>query len=433
MAIACALCDSIGRGERWRAPRFCMRTRVDPPGTCWLHSSQEELRWCAQSMVTSMQGAEKRSLYLQLLRRVGEAFQQDDLAVDNLLATISPEARSMLLKYGSAELRAALSKRIAALPNAEVRPATTSARIPDGLPQPLLDGLLAFEKRLQARYETLVERGHTRSHKYVAAAMKVPVRLAVFLAGEGIERWDIVRNRDLVAFFQKNPAAPRQPIERFLQSMEDHRPFRERRGRPAGGRKRMRDAKRRPPPQVLRPEILLQFLADVRERYSVHEYLLAWMVCRLGMIARHAYSITLDRIQLNDRGRMVIRPALVWVEVPQRVADQFRKIIEPVDPSWGKVDPESLRFVTLFDHYITDLDEFTAKVLQGRTRLLRASAIFAAMLDGHLDRVTLRHTMGVSMPTILQLERLLSVDLHRRLDPSLVEARNAHITGHVDD
>lgn len=64
-------------------------------------------------MVTSMQGAEKRSLYLQLLRRVGEAFQQDDLAVDNLLATISPEARSMLLKYGSAELRAALSKRIA--------------------------------------------------------------------------------------------------------------------------------------------------------------------------------------------------------------------------------------------------------------------------------------------------------------------------------
>ena len=81
-------------------------------------------------MVTAMQGAEKRGLYLQLLRRVGEAFQQDDLAIDNLLATLSPEERSMLLKYGSAELRAVLSKRIAALPNAEVRPATTSARIP---------------------------------------------------------------------------------------------------------------------------------------------------------------------------------------------------------------------------------------------------------------------------------------------------------------
>src|SRR5690606_11518848 len=120
------------------------------------------------------------------------------------------------------------------LPNAEVRPATTCARIPDGVSQPLPERLLADENRLKARYETQIERGQTRSHKYVAAALNVPLRLAVFLAGEGIERWDIVRNRDLVAFFQKNPAAPRQPIERFLQSMEDHRPFRERRGRPAG-------------------------------------------------------------------------------------------------------------------------------------------------------------------------------------------------------
>lgn len=406
---------------------------ADPPETCWLHSSKEEIRWCAQSMPTTMHGADKRSLYLQLLRCVGKVFQQGNLAVDNLLETISPEERSMLLKYGSAELRAVLSRRIAALPNAEVRLATAGTRIPDGLPQPLLDGLLAFEKRLQARYEALVERGHTRSHDYVKTAMRVPIRLSVFLAGEGIDRWDVVRKRDLVAFFQKNPGALRQPIERFLRSMEDHLPFRDRRGRAAGGRKRMRDADRRPPPQVLRPEILAQFLVDVRERFSVHEYVLAWMVCRLGIMVRHAYSITLDRIQLNDQGRMVIRPALLWVQVPTPVADRFRKIIEPVEPSWGRVDPELLRHVTLFDHYITNLKDFSATVLQGRARLLRTSAIFAAMLDGNLDRVTLRHTMGVSMPTILQLERLLSVDLHRRLDSSLVEARNAHITRKVND
>jgi hypothetical protein len=96
----------------------------------------------------------------------------------------------------------------------------------------------------------------------------------------------------------------------------------------------------------LRPEVLTQFLADVRERYSDPEYVLAWMVCRLGMIARHAYNITLDRIRLNDSGRMVIRPALVWVEVPTRVAGQFRKIIEAVEPSWGQGDPESLRHIT---------------------------------------------------------------------------------------
>lgn len=380
-------------------------------------------------MVTGMQGAAKREQYLALLRRVGEAYQQNDAAVEDLLAELSPEDRAMLLRYSVPGLRALLAKGIAALDNAEVRQPPRRVRIPSELPAPLREGLVAFEQRLQARYETLVKRGHSRSHGYVAGAMKVPIRLAVFLAGEGIERWDVVRKRDLVAFFQKNPAASRQPIERFLQSMEDHRPFRDRRGRPTGSRKGLRDSKRKPPPQVLRPEVLTQFLADVRERYSDPEYVLAWMVCRLGMIARHAYNITLDRIRLNDSGRMVIRPALVWVEVPTRVAGQFRKIIEAVEPSWGKADPESLRHITVFDRYIPKLDDFSATVLQGRTRLLRASAIFAAMLDGHLDRVTLRHTMGVSMPTILQLERLLATDLHRRLDPNLVEQRNAHITG----
>ena len=33
---------------------------------------------------------------------------------------------------------------------------------------------------------------------------------------------------------------------------------------------------------------------------------------------------------------------------------------------------------------------------------------------------------------ITQLERLLALDVHRRLDPSLVEQRNAHITGQAD-
>lgn len=406
-----------------------MTVGADPPGTCWLHSSQAVLRFCAESMVTAMKGAAKREQYLALLRQVGEAYQRGDAVVEDLLAELSPEDRAMLLRYSVPGLRALLAKGIAALDNAEVRQAPRRVRIPSELPEPLRDGLEAFEKRLQARFETLVKRGHTRSHSYVATAMKVPIRLALFLAGEGIERWDVVRKRDLVAFFQKNPAASRQPIERFLQSMEDHRPFRDRRGRPTGSRKGLRDSQRKPPPQVLRPEVLTQFLADVRERYSDPEYVLAWMVCRLGMIARHAYNITLDRIRLNDSGRMVIRPALVWVEVPTRVAGQFRKIIEAVEPSWDKADPESLRHITVFDRYIPRLKDFSATVLQGRTRLLRASAIFAAMLDGHLDRVTLRHTMGVSMPTILQLERLLATDLHRRLDPNLVEQRNAHITG----
>ncbi len=383
-------------------------------------------------MVGRVKGPDKRKQYLELLRRVGEASKQGDDAVQNALAALTPEARAMLLKYGAAQLRPRLAKRIAMLEDTGVRLTGRKVRIPGDLPEDLRDGLVAYQQRLEARYATLLERGHSRSTKYVADIVKIPTRLAVFLASIGIERWDIVRKRDLVAFFKRNPGAKRQSVDRFLRYMEDKRPFRDRRGRPAGGRRPMRESRRRPPPQVLRPEVLARFLADVRERNSDHEYVLAWMVCRLGMTATHAYRITLDRIRLNESGRMVIRPAQVWVEVPTRVAGLFRKLIETVEPNWSTADPESLRYVTVFDHYVSNLDYFSAKVLQGQTRLLRASAIYAAMLAGHLDRVTIRHTMGASMPMILQLERLLAVDLHRRLDPSLVEQRNAHITGQAD-
>lgn len=194
----------------------------------------------------------------------------------------------------------------------------------------------------------------------------------------------------------------------------------------------MRDAQRRPPPTVVAPEVLTAFLADVRARCSTAEFLLAWMTCRLAMMVRPAYAITLDRFRLNEAGRLVIRPAKLWVEVPARIAPLFREIIAAVEPTWGTADPETLRHVTLFDHYISLIDDFATHVLQNRTRLLRSSGIYAAMLSGHLDRVTLHNTMGVSIPTIIQLERLVAVDVHRRLDADLVEQRNAHITGHGD-
>jgi hypothetical protein len=431
MGKPCALCDSVGTAEKWRGPRYCMTKGADAPATCWLHSSQEEVRLCAESMVTAMKGAARRTMYLHWLRCLGEAFEQGEDAVQNALAGLPPEARATLLKYGTAPFRVMLAKRVAQLDDVDVRQPARSVRIPEGLPLPLCDGLVAFQQRLQARYDTLLQRGHTRSSAYVAEAMKAPIRLAVFLASIGIERWDVVRKRDLVAFFKNSPGVRRQHVERFMRSLEDHRPFRDRRGRPSEKRRGMRNAKR-PPPQILRPEVLTQFLADVRERYSAHEYVLAWLVGRLGMRATKAYRISLDRIRLTDNGRMVIRPAQLWVEVPARVANLFRTVIEGVEPSWGRVDPESLQHVTVFDHYIKDLDSFMATVLQGRTLLLRSSAVFAAMFAGHLDRVTLRQSMGVSMPTIIQLERLLSVDLHRRLDPDLVEQRNAHITGEID-
>jgi hypothetical protein len=55
------------------------------------------------------------------------------------------------------------------------------------------------------------------------------------------------------------------------------------------------------------------------------------------------------------------------------------------------------------------------------------------MMRGNLDRVTLHHAMGVSMPHLVQLEKLLSADIHCRLDPEFIKKRNKHILGTADE
>lgn len=400
--------------------------------TCWLNSSIAEQRLCAESLLPKMKGRTKRVLYLEALRQFGAALPKGDLAAQTVLAGMTPQARVLLMKYSEPSLRVLLAKRIARLPDAEVRLPTRQVRIPEGLPDSLRNGLLAYQQRLQNRYETLIRRGHSRARRYLTDAMRVPIRFGVFLASKGIERWDMARKRELVAFFEQNPAANRQHLERFLRSVRRNMPFHDRRRAPTKRCESMRERRQPLPPEVLRPEAVNEFLATVRNKYGEPEYLLAWMVGRLGMMAKHAYNITLDRIQINEDGRMVVLPALVWVEVPARTAARLQNLIHSVEPSWGQADPETLRHITLFDHFIPDLDVFGSKVLEGRTRVLRNSAIYAAMLNGNVDRVTLHHTMGVSMPTIQKLESLLTTDMHRRLDIGLVERRNAHITGNRD-
>ncbi|OYT94171.1 MAG: hypothetical protein CFE49_19685, partial [Pseudomonas sp. PGPPP3] len=92
-------------------------------------------------------------------------------------------------------------------------------------------------------------------------------------------------------------------------------------------------------------------------------------------------------------------------------------------PGWRTAKSNELEFIRLFEQNIKDLNHFRAQVLGGRARKLRASCVYAAMLKGNLDRVTIHQTMGVSIPTITSIERHLSTDVHRKLPPELVARR----------
>lgn len=75
------------------------------------------------------------------------------------------------------------------------------------------------------------------------------------------------------------------------------------------------------------------------------------------------------------------------------------------------------------------LKAFGRDILKRQARKLRTSALFGSMMRGNIDRVTLHTTTGASYPYLAKIETLLSVDMHRRLAPDLVKARNAVILG----
>lgn len=429
----CPLCDEeIVRafGTRHRMPHSCLAVGVVPPAKCWRNDTNPLLVHCAQSQRLRRRRSACRLDMDATLRSLGHAIRNGEQDVRALLQGLAPEARHELLHSVVPPLATFLSSVLADMPGAIVRRARRSPVYPEDLPVGLREPLERFENKLVRKYETRLRNNHSPSIDYVWRTMLAPIRFAQFLQAKGIERWDIVRKRDVVAFLQENTGTASNHVMRFMRFLEDHKPWRDPRGRPSGkGRK----AKSLMPPTIVLPDELEAILSDIERSRTDAEFLLAWFVCRMGLTLETAYSLPLESVRMNDAGRLVVRPADVWVTVPRLIAQRLDAVIETAIPGWKALDPQASQHLTFFRHHIQNPKLFGRVVLGGRTRVLRTSALFAAMMKGHTDRVTLRHTTGASIPYLTKIETLLSIDMHRRLAPDLVEKRNAYITGDADE
>lgn len=302
-------------------------------------------------------------------------------------------------------------------------------------PEDLELGFRASLEKFQAKLERVrdakLKNGHAPSAHYVSRPMQAPIRFAMFLQQEGRSSFEGVLKRDVVAFLQKYPEIGPNPVLRFTRFLDGQRPWRETRGRPA-----FRNA-RRPqalvPPEVFAPNELDAFMAGVQEEASAEEYLLAWLVGRLGLSLTGASRLTIDRVALDDEGRLVIRPAQIWLTLPRSIESRFRALLDEHHSGWQSFDADVMAHRKLFKLESNQLDVFGRDILKRQARKLRTSALFASMLRGNIDRVTLHTTTGASFPYLAKIETLLSVDMHRRLAPALVKARNDFILGKKDE
>lgn len=333
------------------------------------------------------------------------------------------------MHFAAPDIKVRLSPLIVELGIQALQPPDMNIEIPDDIHESLRPVLLAYKSRLEARLSIVRKRGGDRSISYIKELMHVPFRLARFLGKHGITTWDAMRKRDIVAFLAENPNVKPTQLTRLLRALSENKPFAERRGSQAHGRRASQPV---PLQEVLSPAEVNIFLDDVKARYTSAEYVAAWLVAKLGMTAAALYRLTADRLKLDSEGRVVIRPAMVWVILPKTVANIIASIADRTAPGWRSSPDNGLAHVSLFGNLLPDIDDFRKDALKSDACRLRASAVYAALLSGHQDRVTLHQSMGVSHATIASIERHLSIDLHRKLDPALVKKRNQKIVGNGD-
>ena len=425
MVATCKLCgELLGSKRSDRKARACTQKAAVVPAGCWLQHEPSLKRLCALSLACNP--VDRFAERAEAFRTVGEASLASDLHLRTALATLSDVQRYDLMRHAVPELKVKLSPLLIDLDVRTLQRPDSPVEIPQDIAEALQRGLNELLDRLKRRVATVQRRGGGRNPEYLRKRMDAPIRLAKYLDEQGITSWDAMQKRDVHRFLAENEGVRPSHLTRLMRALTEGKPFAEHRGKYVRG---AASKALKPLQAVLLPDEIEAFLAEVRSRCSDAEYVGAWLVAKLGMTAKAAHGLTADRLRVDESGRTVIRPAQCWVVLPRTIAALIGQIADQSAPGWRDAKGAELAFVGVFRGVLPKLNLFSTCTLSGKSRLLRASAVYARLLAGNLDRVTLHETMGVSHSTITSIERHLSVDLHRKLDPEFVKARNQVLTG----
>ena len=427
MERRCELCNAVLKGAKGNHPSSCISkyTLVRTEYMCWLNHASDIKQYCVQSIGGLNIRGERKQQVIKLFKRIGEG----DL--EQVLNQFSSHERSEIIEFSVIELRRKIVCSLSQL-SAPVRPKLVEIDIPTDITPEMASLLSEFKTLLTRRFEILIDKGHSRSPNYVYRSMIKPISFCQFLTQEGFVAWGQIGKTQLASYLDQKGTRLSNCLKRFIKYAETRKnPFKK---APQTKRKRGGSALiETPRPQIVSPNELTSFIKALKNTLPQEEYLFAWFVCKLGLTVKKTNDLTLADININASGRCVIKPAEVWVALPKEIEKTVVLLADMQNPLWRNLEPSVLMHFKLFAGVIESLNGYTNRVFQGKTKILRSSAIYAMMEMGHLDRVTLKKTIGVSMPTLAKLERLFSVDVHRKLDPEFIKLRNAYILGEKDE
>ncbi len=404
-------------------PAPCSYSLALPGTSCWW--SQGGLsRWIAESLSAlkpRTKGAQQQEV---LLRHLHAHAVESEAAALHCLEKLDPSERYQLIQNARPSLYNWLCNQYHRN-NWEVAWEVKRPIYPP-LPAPLLERLQQWETRHRRRLETRLRRGHLRSPNSLRLLMREPIALAQYLLEQKIESWEAMTITHRLDFARTQPAYVQKRLEPFIYFLEHPKnpPSRARKSSRSKRKTLLREA---PNFELLQPEVLKQRLREARLRLSAPAYLLYWLVVRLGITAKVAYGLTLDRVTLTPEGKVMIRPAQWWIILPASLAETMAKQARFADPSWPYADPQSAPPLPIMSSILPRNQ--LSSLYGGEAKRLRASALYALMRAGQLNRRWLVQVTGVSYPTLTKLEMKLPADIHHLISPARIAARNAALLG----
>ena len=371
----------------------------------------------------------RREQAVRLFKELGESAYIND--IKQYLKSLTSHERSEILELACDDLGKLLSIEYER-EKLDSKPQIKLSEVPIDLPNEFRLLLNNYQEQLVRRYELLLKKNHQRSLFYVRRRMGEPINFCTFLAKSEILYWGEVGNSQIAAYLESSKKSLPIDLKRFIRYANIQKsPFKKSstiRRRKGGGA-----LIETPRPKIIPPDDLKELINTYREKLDERDFLWAWLVCKMGLTVVRARNLSLNNIKLNDKNRCVIRPAEAWVSLPSEIEKIILRQAYSVYPSWMIAEESQLSRFRLLDGVSDSPTKFSEKHFFGLAKVIRASAIYAMMESGHLDRITLKKTIGVSMPTLTKLERLFSVDVHRKLDPEFIKLRNAYILGEKDE
>ena len=265
------------------------------------------------------------------------------------------------------------------------------------------------------RFETKRSRGHNYSEHTVYRRVLVAADFCRFLEDQGVLSWQALMQRHLDAFCAARTREQGQRAYPFLVHARWVAPVSE---------------KLRRPRFITRPklEITPSFEAQERAVGNLIEAPLDEAVLVGLFVAVYAQRITdcrklhLSHFRVRD-GRVQALFADVWMPLDRAVSARVLRIAPDVADGIRSEDR------ALFPQDARRYSKRIRALCQIPIKPLRLGALAAIIRRGVTERSALHALLGVSMPTIEDVERMLEWDLQWTVDPEVVAHRNRIIRG----